>query len=268
MNGSMNEIKSILGKRKKYLQTLEREANEQLKKAPKGKLRISVKKGKKQYYQRKEKSEKGGRYIPVKERYVAEGLAQKDYDQKLLCAIRMEMKAIDIFMAKLPEVTGEEVFGMLNEARQELVNPLIETDDSILRRWENVSYTGKILDEQRAFFLTDRGEKVRSKSEMIIANQLAKAGVPYHYEYPLELKRYGTVYPDFTCLNIQKRKVFYWEHQGMMDDENYARKAIRKTVMYQECGIYQGEKLILTSETSSYPINMEQIKDLIGHYLK
>ena len=61
--------------------------------------------------------------------------------------------------------------------------------------------------------------------------------------------------PDFTVLNIRKRKELYLEHFGMMDNPAYAEKAINKIQMYEQNGIYVGEKLMLTYETSKNPIN-------------
>ena len=66
------------------------------------------------------------------------------------------------------------------------------------------------------------GCMVRSKSEVIIANLLAAAKVPFRYEIPL-FARDGTFYlPDFT---IEWRgQKFFWEHLGMLDKPDYKQK--------------------------------------------
>jgi len=63
---------------------------------------------------------------------------------------------------------------------------------------------------------------VRSKSEVIIANLLAAAKVPFRYEIPLFAPD-GTFYlPDFT---IEWRgQKFFWEHLGMLDKPDYKQK--------------------------------------------
>ena len=43
-------------------------------------------------------------------------------------------------------------------------------------------------------------------------------------------------------------KELYWEHMGMMDNGEYAEKAVRKISAYYQNGIYPGEALILTFE--------------------
>ena len=263
----VKEIRSTMLKRKKELLGLKKETEKSLKNAPEGRLRISRSHGRTQYYQRKQTTDKVGTYIPQKGKELAERLAQKDYEQKLLEAIRRELKAIDSFLDKLPRIEAEEVFLKMNEARRGLVVPSIDTDEMFARRWEDMPYRGKGLNDRTPGFQTDKGDRVRSKSEMIIANLLGKAGVPYRYECPLELKGTGIVYPDFTVLNVRLRKVFYWEHQGMMGDEEYAGKAVRKIAAYQDSGFFPGDSLILTSETKDSPIDVKQVTGIIRHYL-
>ena len=109
---------------------------------------------------------------------------------------------------------------------------------------------------------------MRSKSEVIIADLLGREKIPYRYEYPVKIKGWGKVYPDFTVLNVKKRKEMYWEHFGMMDDPEYVEKAVQKIEMYQKNGIYPGEHLIITYETRNVQINQKSIMGLIQHYLK
>ena len=53
----------------------------------------------------------------------------------------------------------------------------------------------------------------------------------------------------------------------MMDNPDYAEKAIQKIFSYNMNGIYPGDKLILTSETKNVPINIRQINGIIQHFL-
>ena len=78
----------------------------------------------------------------------------------------------------------------------------------------------------------------------------------------------GTVYPDFTVLNVKRRKELYWEHLGMMDDPEYVEKAMQKIAMYEENGIFPGESLILTYETRMNPISPKIVNLMISQYLK
>ena len=115
--------------------------------------------------------------------------------------------------------------------------PIMETDEQYIHNWEGVVYQGKGFDDTTPEIYTAKGEGVRSKSEVIIADILNQEGIPHRYEYPLQLKGWGRVYPDFTVLNVRERKEIYWEHLGMMDDPNYVENALQKLALYQQNGI-------------------------------
>lgn len=88
------------------------------------------------------------------------------------------------------------------------------------------------------------GEMVRSKSEVIIANLLAAAGIPFRYEVPL-FATDGTFYlPDFT-IEWRGRK-FFWEHVGMLHDAEYKRKWSEKKKWYAE---HFPDVLLVTEES-------------------
>lgn len=108
---------------------------------------------------------------------------------------------------------------------------------------------------------------MRSKTEILIANALNKHGIPYHYEKPLYLDGYGTIHPDFTVLNVRLRKEFYWEHMGLMDDVDYAEKALQRITAYEKNGYFPGTELILTHETQKYPMDSRLIDKMIRRYL-
>ena len=144
----------------------------------------------------------------------------------------------------------------------------METDGEYIRKWQEEIYQGKEFYEDTPELYTLQGERVRSKSELIIADMLSKEGVPYRYEYPLYLRGVGRIYPDFTVLNIKKREEVFWEHFGMMDDPTYAEAAVKKIATYEQNGIFPGENLILTYETRKNPINQKVVMSLIEHYLQ
>ena len=108
---------------------------------------------------------------------------------------------------------------------------------------------------------------VRSKSEKRLADKFNLLGIPYIYEKPLYLEGYGYVHPDFTLLNVRKKKEYYLEHFGMMDNPEYTVKTVQKLETYEKNGIFPGEKLLLTYETGSHPLNMKTVDNLIQKFL-
>ena len=108
---------------------------------------------------------------------------------------------------------------------------------------------------------------VPSKSEKIMADYFYRKGIEYKYESPLFLKGMGIVYPDFTFLSKKKGEEIYWEHNGKVDDPTYAKKMVRKIHAYENNGIFQGERLILTYETEQTILNSNKIEQLVKRYL-
>jgi len=77
----------------------------------------------------------------------------------------------------------------------------------------------------------------------------------------------GTIYPDFTLLSSKTGEEIYWEHNGKVDDPAYARTMVKKIQAYENNGIFQGEKLILTYETEQTILNTSKIEQLVKRYL-
>jgi len=91
--------------------------------------------------------------------------------------------------------------------------------------------------EEGLIHRTERGELVRSKSELVIADKLHARGIDYAYEQPLVLPNGRTRYPDFTIADHARGVTFYWEHLGMLDDPGYRARWERKRDEYLKCGI-------------------------------
>ena len=97
----------------------------------------------------------------------------------------------------------------------------------------------------------------------LLANALAGHGIPYKYECPPVLKSGIRIHPDFTVLNVKERRQLYWEHRGMMDNEDYARHTVDRIKQYLKSGIVIGRDLIITEESSSSPPGTDEIECII-----
>ncbi|MEU0078802.1 ATP-dependent RecD-like DNA helicase [Micromonospora tulbaghiae] len=87
---------------------------------------------------------------------------------------------------------------------------------------------------------TSRGELVRSKSEVLVANLLDELGLSYEYESPFTGDDGRTVRPDFTILTDLGETVI-WEHLGMLSDPRYASKWAQKKTWYAANGVLPAE---------------------------
>jgi hypothetical protein len=125
------------------------------------------------------------------------------------------------------------------------------------------------LFEENLIHRTVRGEMVRSKSEIIIANALHGKSLDYLYEHPLTIDGV-TKYPDFTIEDMESGETFYWEHCGMLHVPSYRRRWEEKLAWYRGCGILPCEEgggengtLIITHDEANGSIDSKSIQDLI-----
>ncbi len=264
----MNKVRQELEKRKNYLLKVKEEKEKALEHAPKGSMRINNKGGKTQYYHRTDPKDFNGIYLKKKEINLVKKLAQKDYDKQIYVSAVRELDAIERYLKKVPEREIEEIYDAIRQERKVLIKPLEVPLEEYVKAWQSQPYEGKGFEEDVPEIYTAKGERVRSKSEMIIADMLEREGIPYRYEYPIKLKGWGVVYPDFTALHKETRKEIYWEHFGMMDNPEYVENAVQKIALYEQNGIYPGDRLIITYETKKTPIHRKTVFRMIGRYLK
>lgn len=103
---------------------------------------------------------------------------------------------------------------------------------------------------------------VRSEGERMISEALAKAEIGFYYEKPL-ISKDGKSFklPDFTFKH--NRKEYYWEHNGMMSNSDYAERVAKKKRWYIENGFQ--DRLI---ETPIEGMNLTQsIKYILENVL-
>lgn len=278
---SPNQLAPQIEKRLADLQKILTAKKKSYEKAPQGRIRISQNGGHPEYYLVTETGSLRGKYLPHSQETLARQLAQKDYDARL---IKLLQKEIDTLQNYLKQTGGgraiTELYDSLCPARRALITPVTLTDDQYAANWQEVSWTGRPFSPDSPLLLTARGERVRSKSEVIIADTLFHHNIPYRYEFPLTLKRtdvdrsadaYGstvTLHPDFLCLNTRTRAEFIWEHFGLMDDPAYSKNAAGKLRLYTENRILPGRNLIITMETQTEPLSTRTIDQTIEAFLK
>lgn len=266
---SVEQLRKLLQERKNYLTNVIRKSKKQLYRAPDGRLRGAKHGNKFQYFCRKSTADKNGTYIKTSERGLAVKLAQKEYDQLVLQAAGEEMRKIDALLAYYSgdrRTLVSEVYDKRPEWRRTLIKPVIEPWSAFVARWEAEEYSGKGFKEGDPEHYSAKGERMRSKSETLIADALARFGIPYHYEQPLLLWNMQTVYPDFKTVDPRTRKVKYWEHLGLLEDKDYLHGTLEKLYQYQLEGIMPGHELILSYETKGRPLNNRVIEKMIRTY--
>ena len=107
---------------------------------------------------------------------------------------------------------------------------------------------------------TRRGDAVRSKSEVIVADILDTLGVSYSYEQPLYSRSDARDFrlPDFTV--SFEGDVYYWEHLGMLSVPAYRDAWDRKRRWYEDNGY--SDRLIVSEDGSDGSIDAAQIEQI------
>lgn len=262
----MENLKEQLLKKLEYYETILRISKERHIDVPEGTLRVSKSHNRNQYYCYTG-DKKRGTYIPRENEELARRLAQKNYDEKVIRLAEKRVKQIKIFLKSFVEDEVDNIYDCEHSIRQRLIKPVFPTNRQKMNEWKSREYIGKDFREDAPLIMTERGERVRSKSEKIMADYFYRCGIEYKYEYPIYLKGMGTVYPDFTFLSRWTGDEIYWEHNGRMDDPAYAEKAVRKIQAHENNGIFSGERLILTYETERNVLSTGKIKQLTERYL-
>lgn len=257
-------LEMLKSRREKLFALLELK-NKVLEKAPEGRLRISVNKGVLQYYRVTEKY-CNGTYLKKKDLGIAKAIAQKEYNQKIAEILGRQLTLLDEGIKSLEKLDLNLVYERLPEEKRCLVEPVTLSDEEYALRWQSEEYKPKPFADEAPELYTAKGERVRSKSEVIIADTLNRLGIPYRYEFPVSLKRFD-VYPDFYCLNVRTRKEFIWEHFGMMSDCDYAASVVEKFNAYGEKNWLPGKNLLFTMESEVRPVSSKMIEQMILEFL-
>ncbi len=108
-------------------------------------------------------------------------------------------------------------------------------------------FSQNTIEPKKLKYTTNRGEKVRSKSEKIIADLLYEYKISYKYEKALKLPYYNNIFPDFTIMSPLNNQTYFWEHNGL-DTEEYLDHWKTKRQVYEHSNITTDNWLIVTTE--------------------
>ena len=247
---------------------IRKKLEEKLVKSPQGKIRISTSDRQPQYYLKKNKSDASWKYISKTEKTKLKQYVQKAYNEKMLRLLDKEIRSLERFKNDTDDIADRirMIYSNYPDEVKTYIDPIDMSDDDYIKLWECIPYEGKEITDDVTLYETKRGERVRSKSELNIANALAAKGIPYKYECPLILMNGTKIHPDFTVLNVKERRQIYWEHRGMMDDKDYATKSVLRIKTYMKNGIVIGDELIITEETSVNPLGTNEIDAIIKRF--
>lgn len=195
-------------------------------------------------------------------------LAKKTHYAKMLSAARKERDQIQKCISILSSGSGitdiDEVYPSLSSVIRRTEGPFSITDYGYVAQWlkkYNYLRNNRQLNGQNK---TLKGEFVKSKSEVIIADRLTYYGIPYVYEIATATDVFVDMrLPDFLVLNKRTREEFYWEHLGKMGDPQYALRNQIKMEQFAKQGIIMGKNLIVSMESGDRPLSTEYVDSVI-----
>jgi len=196
-------------------------------------------------------------------------LASQEYREKLNPLLEKAIRHLKEAINSLEHLN--EAYTRMHEGKQVLFEPDVVPVEKRIRDFRNVTYEGMgFAENDKTEYYTHRGERVRSKSEKIIADELHRQGIPYHYEMPLQLRVDGQMkefHPDFAVINVTTGEVKYIEHLGMMDNPGYYNNVLMKLDVYERNGLLIGRDILLLHESVYRPLNTRIIADYISEFL-
>lgn len=204
-------------------------------------------KGKYMYWQFYENGHQIQRYVPIKNQEEVRKKFEIINHQKQTL---QELKQLYDHLKIILQIYGFSSQDILSEFASQKPGSEVRTIDR-KTAMENATKK-KFADQYR--YMSDKGDQVASKSELIIANTLYANDVQYSYEEPLKINGY-IFKPDFTIWRPDGSKVL-WEHAGLLDKADYAKSFDWKLTQYEMAGFDRSDTLIITKEKnfSAYTI--------------
>lgn len=106
------------------------------------------------------------------------------------------------------------------------------------------------------------GLLVRSKSEVIISNELEYRELPFEYEREFIGKNGQKRIPDFTFIDAAG-DIIILEHLGMLSVPSYKADWEKKKLFYEESGYHINKNLFITTESEKGGIDSKEIERVI-----
>lgn len=195
------------------------------------------------YHRRGITKDKGAIYAHARKRFLKEMLKILEVNISALERLQKTYLAMD-FM---------EVIRSLPKTYQDL-----PVEAFFSSKWGKEKYTINASYPEHLRHSTLGGFKVRSKSELYIVDRLDRYQIPFRYEMELQLGS-KCYYPDFTICNLEKEELVYWEHCGMVGDEEYMSSHYDKMRAYANYGIVPWKNLIVTYDDEDGNISAQEI---------
>ena len=189
----------------------------------------------------------------IRQRFLNAQLDQLLKEQSAIDCVLKHLNDFD-FNAELSKIAQE--FPLLS--KKFILDSIVDKDGEA---WANADYEhfNYKLEERKQ--ITSRGLRVRSKSEVLIAEKIYNYNLAMRYE---EVMHFGDIdiAPDFT-IRREDGKIFIWEHEGLTNSKSYIEWQAKKSQLYASRGFYPWDNLIITYDNAAGIIDLREIDFII-----
>lgn len=196
------------------------------------------------------------------------------YAQKALSVLEHDIRLLEMLVRKYIRPDYNTINSMLPAAYQ---TNLRTPDETALNIPEEALEWKQRLEKEKAKYPPYKPEQLkhpamdetmmRSKSEVIIANILIQAGIPFVYEVPIFIDG-EMVLPDFKILSLIDLKTeIIIEHQGMVYVDEYAEKFIKSLKLYLKSAWIPNKNLFFTFDSAKGTLDIKQVMTILRKYV-
>ena len=186
-----------------------------------------------------------------------------DFVHKTLAAAKKEFKSSGAFEQLTPNSREEYLTKRYPLLPTNLKKKAVDLSDES-KIWMTEPYSKNSMPLIGAGIYTNaRGQRFRSRAELIIAGILDSLGLAYRYECEYDTNR-RAYYPDFTIMHPRTGELYYLEYFGLMSDPDYSGNAIEKIAAYQRAE--DAARFIYIFENETCPLDSEQVKNVLIRY--
>ena len=185
-------------------------------------------------------------YAITPDNVLFQGLCRKRFLLELEKKVKRAISLMTYPISKLIEKSNEEIIHSLPASYQGLPKKYFLHHSSV-KEWVDAPYEKNPYLREKATLTSNNNVELRSKSEVLIANQLEFFGIPYRSDAAVILGK-KKIYADFIALNPYSTKLFLWEHFGALHEKDYIKNMYDKMKLYRDYGHKYFEDIIYTFE--------------------
>lgn len=221
-----------------------------------------------QQYYLLQKGKRKKKYIGGRRSNLVRKIQAARYYKKLLQVIDKDIQILESVECEYVIPTHENINELLPKTYRSEVQLDTLHASRAAAKWKERMEAEKAKHEpyrpEDLVFEAKDGTKMRSLSEVLIANYLLSLGITFVYEMPLIVNG-RRIWPDFTILSpVDCKTVIIIEHQGAMGSEKYQAKFIKSLLFYLSTKLVPNKDVFFTFSHLDGNTDLRQI-DYILH---